>query len=255
MCGIAGIARANQDLKITEKIITDMLLSLEIRGRDATGISWQDTSKKFYILKTPARASDFVQLPEYKENIQKVIESPIILLHTRAATQGWPGNNQNNHPIFNKKGIIIHNGVVRVPAILKGDGETDSEQILLYIQKYGFREGLSMVNGWMSIAYVSLLGGELFLYAEKAPLTYFKTESGAIVFASTYTTLQAGFNVSPKKVKDVEPLTVFKVVDNKTLLPIASIKRSVPSYETYAQPGKINVHFAPGYSDRVTSDP
>ena len=226
MCGIAGIIRSDLNFKVNEQTITDMLIDLERRGHDATGICWKNKANNYYVLKSPATASDFVDLPEYKKNIDEICKSTVILLHTRAASQGNPANNDNNHPLYNKEGIIIHNGIITVPAALPSLGATDSEQIMLYVQKHGWKEGLEKVDGWMAISYIDLASGDIFLYRELAPMSYFKYHSGALVFASTYSTLYEGFGVRPKKVDWLQPNIVYKVVDSRRLEPVTNIKRS-----------------------------
>jgi len=253
MCGIAGILRSDAcKLKLTEDIISRILISLEYRGHDATGLCWKDKNNKvFYILKTSATATDFVNLPEYKKNIPQIVKSSVILLHTRAASQGSPLFNHNNHPIFNKMGIIIHNGDTHVPEWLPSDGTTDSEQIMLYIQKYGW-DGLSKIVGWLSIAYISLSTDEIFIYRDNAPLSYSTRIDDAFLFASTRQTLTDSFGIT-EEISNIKPHIVFKVDNTFKLLPVLEIKKPVIQNE-------IGVHnygyttIYPGYSGSYSGE-
>jgi predicted glutamine amidotransferase len=183
MCGIAGIYRFDQKRKISENNIVDTLTALQSRGRDATGVAWL-TDKTYSILKTSSDASTFVELKEFKESLPKILQSKVVLLHTRAATHGSPFNNLNNHPLWNNEGLIIHNGVVTPPLNLPSRGETDSEQIMLYIQKYGLKNGIEKLRGWLAIAYVDFRNGGLTLFRDGAPIEYF-VDRTSLVFGST----------------------------------------------------------------------
>jgi len=230
MCGIAGyIKTKNSNFKITGNNIINTLKMLEVRGKDATGVAWQDENKKkFWVIKTPSPASDFIELEAFKSSLPDIIKSKIVLLHTRQATQGDPVDNQNNHPIHNRGGLIIHNGMVHVSETLPGNGETDTEQIMLYIQKYGFADGLNKVSGSMSIAYIDFKDINLYLYSEIMPLSYHK-EREILIFASTSLILSKGFNTNP--VKDLPKMTLFKIDNLLNMQTICSIKREVKNYE------------------------
>jgi len=225
MCGIAGIIRANDKFQIKPKNITKTLLSLQSRGTDATGIAWLDEGKKFLVLKAPCKAEDFVTLPEYIENLPRIVKSKQILMHARWATQGSPMNNVNNHPIWNSEGLIIHNGVISVSKNLPADGYTDTEQIMLYIQKFGWKAGLKEVRGSLSIAYASFSDGDIYFYSESNPFVYARNDN-VFIFASTETIASDGFGIDRKCFKDLKKQTVFRLVKNRWLMPVTQIKRS-----------------------------
>jgi len=71
-------------------------------------------------------------------------EARVGLFHVRLATHGHPSHNENNHPITHiehgfLKAALVHNGVVNPPVWLKGKGTCDSEQLLLYYLRDGFK--------------------------------------------------------------------------------------------------------------------
>lgn len=192
MCGIAGWIR-NGKKKVSEDELKGLLIMLSTRGVDATGIAWED-SESIHIMKTDIESDKFVELDEFKENIRSILDAEWVLLHCRQATSGSPSNNKNNHPIFNDKGMIIHNGIVRVKGKeLKSCGKTDSEQILLHIQQYGYKEGLKKIRGSMSFAWVNFDEPGFYLYTDGTPLVIAKDPNRKITFfCSTWEILSAG---------------------------------------------------------------
>ncbi|MBW2675440.1 MAG: hypothetical protein JRD89_18860, partial [Deltaproteobacteria bacterium] len=121
----------------------------------------------------------------------------VILLHTRAATQGEPSNPNNNHPIYYKNGtVLIHNGVIHNDDTLKRihnlhtDGEVDSEIILALYNHFGskskvkrIKKVISKLRGTMAFALYDY--PFLFLYRHSNPLSLmYVPEWNAILFAS-----------------------------------------------------------------------
>ena len=111
--------------------------------------------------------------------------STIALLHTRLATHGTPLNNNNNHPLWNNKGIIIHNGVVFTEDYHEqAKGDTDTEQMLEAITRDGLRSGIEKTVGWLSIAYQDFnRRNEVYVYRSECPL-YIARKNGNIFFCS-----------------------------------------------------------------------
>lgn len=116
------------------------MLSIESRGRDASGIAWfNEDVKRTQFMKAPLRASDFYV--EIFETVPTTTKHAII--HTRAATQGSKHDNNNNHPIALPGIVGIHNGMLsndrQIARDLKLDlvGEVDSEVIFHIIKAHG----------------------------------------------------------------------------------------------------------------------
>jgi len=184
MCGIAGWFRYG-DTKVTRGELKGLLKNLAVRGTDATGVSWED-KKQFWSLKAPLEAKEFVKLPDLKQKVPSILNSRWALLHTRQATHGTAYNNLNNHPIQNEQGLIIHNGMVSVKAHLPSKGETDTEQLLLHVQKFGLEEGIKKMAGTMSFAYVDYSLPGFFLYSHCSSLVWgYDIERDMFVFCST----------------------------------------------------------------------
>lgn len=159
MCGIAGfslIPEADTDGRL---LAASLALSIERRGRHATGIAWYDEeAKTIMVEKAPLKASDFVQ------KLWDVVPTSTkhAIIHTRAATQGSPDDNNNNHPI-NLPGIAgVHNGMLvndgEVSKKLNLDrvGEVDSEVIFHIIRYHGGVEEVGrQLDGDAAIAWMS----------------------------------------------------------------------------------------------------
>ncbi len=109
--------------------ITDMFELLETRGRDASGFAFLKDGQ-LVVNKAPIKSSLFVKTKEWQD-----VQLPnIMILHTRAATQGSNKNHFNNHPLFKQGIAIVHNGIITndkdILSKNKRDGEVDSEAIL-----------------------------------------------------------------------------------------------------------------------------
>src|SRR3990167_395424 len=142
MCGIGAVIRSekinDEEFKNT---IRDLLINTEVRGKDAAGIALINTTKNsFSICKAPLKASSFVETKGYKDFVDSKIQScNVAIIHTRWATLGTTKNPHNNHPLYDKGRILVHNGHISneqsVRKFLEGtgvkfSGEVDSEVIL-----------------------------------------------------------------------------------------------------------------------------
>lgn len=173
MCRVAAIIQPG-DTKVSPVEVKNLLLNMEYMGKDATGIAFiGDNGIQF--TKSPGKASDLVNDGFEDKIAPYVANSNIILLHTRAATHGKPENNNNNHPIFGNRYVLVHNGVVHLNEKFKAVGETDSEQLLRSIEKYGFKPGIENSYGWASVIFADCI--------DKQSLYFYKTFSSDLVFA------------------------------------------------------------------------
>lgn len=149
MCGIAGYMVTEPKrvrARSLQNIARGMLLGIQNRGREATGLAYVSVEDKHvYIAKAPVDAEKFLAIPGHTLTNTKINHMPrMMLLHTRAATQGLPDNNQNNHPLYSKQSslCLVHNGWISNDDMLKGefklkqDAEVDSEVYLRLIEKF-----------------------------------------------------------------------------------------------------------------------
>src|SRR5258708_7551026 len=107
MCGIAGASLSPNAQVNARRIAKAMLLSIESRGRDATGFAFRDVNGEFQIHKADIDATLFV-----KHRLCLPRNTRTWISHTRFATQGEPTFNENNHPILAGSVVGVHNGHV-----------------------------------------------------------------------------------------------------------------------------------------------
>lgn len=177
MCGIMGIWKFKNftNNNKTKNLVKKLLLNIESRGRDATGLSLVNTNENtFKVIKNNVNATEFIKDLD-KINFK---DYNLILGHTRFKTQGTEENNKNNHPHFNKleNNCLIHNGVlynydeVKNKYHLELSGECDSEIILSLFNKFKGKIGktLKKLSGNFAIGLYS--HKKLYLYKDNNPL-------------------------------------------------------------------------------------
>jgi asparagine synthetase B (glutamine-hydrolysing) len=146
MCGIAGILRLT-DKPINQEQIKSLLLGIEERGGDATGIAMM-TDGKLTVHKNDAIAWQYLSQKGFKDYIEENLKptTQSVILHTRAWTTGSPHINANNHPLHSGKSAIVHNGMISNHTFLFNDmklkrgAETDSDIIRAIVDKEGLNK-------------------------------------------------------------------------------------------------------------------
>jgi len=107
ICGYFGIKRVLEVLGYEE--IKNLSLSIEHRGRDATGIYCNSVNK---IYKAPLRPKTFFEYSEqFTEFIDAIENSDAVICHNRLSTSGSPEINRNNQPFQLCDYVFAHNGV------------------------------------------------------------------------------------------------------------------------------------------------
>ncbi|MCX6170166.1 MAG: hypothetical protein NTX65_12545 [Ignavibacteriales bacterium] len=203
MCGIMGYY-CFRDKRPNKDQITEMFSLLETRGRDASGFAFiQDN--QLVVNKSPIKSSLFVKSDDWVK-----LELPkIMILHTRAATQGCSKNAANNHPLFNKQGIaIVHNGIIYNDKDIFGknkrDGEVDSEAILQVLSTRGKGDKIKRVFDKLegSFAFAAIDKNEpekLILVKKDNPIDlYYDTENDILYFCSERRIMQEGLGLKAK---------------------------------------------------------
>lgn len=200
MCGIGGI-RAFGNEPITQHHIEALLIALEHRGNHATGIGYSLRDKegehRVGWLKDDEPAWTFVKDKENQAWIQDLVaqKPDTVILHTRAATQGSPRKNDNNHPLTIGASVVVHNGMISnddslfKSMDLERHAETDSDIIRAILDKYGLtKEGIRQLNKMSGSAAISVVHKDfpkkLLLARSGNPLVYAITNSGLMFWAS-----------------------------------------------------------------------
>jgi len=164
MCGIAGIAflgtldHENELLrqKLAWYIITELLITTQARGDDATGIATIFNDGNYIGLKMGVMATEFVARSGGKEtdydgflNIwKKSMEGPkhryakFCMAHCRKTTVGSVFDNDNNHPIHVEPLLGVHNGSITNHDVIfenlkrERKGNVDSEAIFALLHEF-----------------------------------------------------------------------------------------------------------------------
>lgn len=178
MCGIVGYIGTKNGVKF----LIDGLSSLEYRGYDSAGIAGVE-GDDIRVIKTVGRIKNLEALTPSD------LEFNIGIGHTRWATHGGV-NTTNSHPhqSFNKRFVLVHNGVIENFQELKDRffkgvdliSETDTEVIVQLVQVYSdrglstkdaFKKAISKLQGSYAL---SLIDAEdpntLYVAKNKSPL-------------------------------------------------------------------------------------
>jgi glucosamine 6-phosphate synthetase-like amidotransferase/phosphosugar isomerase protein len=195
MCGIAGVYLQDPtDLDFSHKqfctFVDALMLGIEHRGRDATGLAAISKTGELHIEKADLEASAFKL---WRSDIPRNPQA--ILLHTRFATQGTPMNLLNNHPVQYDEVLVTHNGHISNDdklfreEDLERKAEVDSEIISALFHKYGIEKAhipLQKLDGNMAVAVADLRKPGALVLAKgwSSPLETYRWDNG-IIWAST----------------------------------------------------------------------
>lgn len=185
MCGIAGYISMS-DKRPNKTKLEEMFVEIQSRGKDASGFAILD-KKGLYVAKGPMQANELITKKSWR-SLKKL--PPIMIMHTRAATQGDRLINTNNHPITHEHYAMVHNGVI--------NNEADFDVPLTVV------DSLAIVKSWqqneedISKVFASLEGSfavgmldskqpnKLTLFRHNNPIeVLFDTHDEILYFAST----------------------------------------------------------------------
>lgn len=196
MCGIVGVMKKDSN-PVSKKEFSDfikMLILCEKRGTHATGVIIVKSSGRIICIKTGARATEVASyIPFLKDAVA-------YLGHTRYSTGGKPEVNINNHPHYNDRWALIHNGVVNTPYTrkeLKIQSDCDTEEIVQtfsLIEKRHkikhddyqklFKAAFKQISGSWALSFVDKMNRNMFLTTNgRNPLKVVYFDEG-LAFAS-----------------------------------------------------------------------
>lgn len=269
MCGVAGASLSPESKTNAKRIAKAMLLSIESRGRDATGFAYLDKTGAFQVHKKDVDASTFV-----KRRLCLPKGAKTFIMHTRFATQGAPEVNDNNHPIATGTVVGVHNGHISndweifqsVNKLVNGDvriADVDSEAAFALL---GWVDDdttalLEEIEGGATLAWMDNTDEQNILHLARlnsSPLVIGETEDGSILFASTADAIKDGAaagNLVLNKIRYIDEGNYITVLDGafvnvRTFKP----KKSYTSYRrsggtTYYTSGHNNGRHIPGLID------
>jgi predicted glutamine amidotransferase len=182
MCGICGVRRFGPE-PISAEQIKVLLIGNERRGNQATGVALQQVDGSVQVYKDDEPATKVVLDPQYNAFMEEFLREDTLTVigHTRAATKGHPSKAKNNHPMWDGKVALVHNGMVSNDDHLFGElkyeraAETDSDIFRAILSHNGFTTRatnlLNRVCGSAAIAAVSTdHPGKLFLARSGNPI-------------------------------------------------------------------------------------
>ena len=211
MCGITGYFETRAGgAKKTKARLPFLLTESEVRGSDATGIGYiaGDSPE---VLKQAENATTFITSRPFLDFMEdKSLHPDILIGHTRAQTKGDKKHNGNNHPLFNHRLMVVHNGIISNDDDLferyhlKRHHEVDSEIVLSLLTHFLETKKLPMIKAIQKIyenihgsAAIAVLDAKdpthLYLARRTSPISmlYEKT-TGTIYFASEDTIVKNG---------------------------------------------------------------
>lgn len=195
MCAVFGYLdyKGKVSNAILKKLIRNLSIAAEVRGTDASGISYVNHGKVVTFKKAK---------PAHKVKLFFPRNTKCVIGHTRMTTQGSEKYNYNNHPFDGRCGTetfsLAHNGVLYNDAelkakyhLLKTPIETDSYVAVQLLEQEkqlhaeSIKKMAELVNG--SFVFTILRNDNtLFLVKGNNPLTlYHFPKIGIYVYAST----------------------------------------------------------------------
>lgn len=228
MCSLFGMIDFNKKLNVFERhnIIRTLSKECEVRGTDATGISYV-CHDGLHVYKKAVKASKF--------NFFLPYESRMVIGHTRMTTKGKESKNYNNHPFFGStsKGrfALAHNGVLYNDEIIRAELklpetfiETDSYIAVQLLEHYGeisFNSIAKMAETVSGSFCFSILTdkNEVYLVKGSNPLAIYDC-GGYYLYASTSDILDKTLkklNISKKKTIHIESGEILKISADGTI--------------------------------------
>ena len=197
MCGIAGYFCFGKK-RPEKRILNNLLEETQIRGKDATGISFIK-GKALHVIKAAQSASKFVESNEEWLALEESKLPKYMIMHTRYKTKGDQANNMNNHPVFRDGLALVHNGGISNDDDLydefkfSRDAQVDTEAILALLEDKkdegwsGMKEQVSKLRGSFAVAAIDTRQpNSICFFRHTNPIEFaIDEENDILYFAST----------------------------------------------------------------------
>ena len=154
MCGIVGIMLkpnlSEAQVSNVQYRMGTLLRCAQVRGTDAAGVMIVQPDG-IEVLKAEGPAFRLVSSSDWRESMAGVTPDTIAVIgHTRAATQGGPENNLNNHPVTDEQITLVHNGWIMNDAELDekyfAQAEVDTASLAAAVRSLSYDDGLDEDN-------------------------------------------------------------------------------------------------------------
>lgn len=216
MCGLFGMIDYKGTLNCWEKkrIIQTLANASEIRGQDATGISYF-LQEHLHIYK---RA-----LPAHKVRLSVPVNATMVMGHTRLTTQGTYLDSRNNHPFYGKYGhnefALAHNGVLyndkelrKIEHLPDTIVETDSYVAVQLLEKEGAVNLFSLSNMAEkvrgSFTFTVLNRDGLYIVKGDSPFCLLHFEAGFYLYSSTEEIMKSALTKLKLRKSKSEPIKI-----------------------------------------------
>lgn len=256
MCGIGFMVNyGSKNYDVDE--LHGMWREMSARGTDACGYYFEREDGTKRMIKLPFTSDEALMEINSNERMEKWRldgTEKLVMLHTRAQTQGSSTDNNNNMPIFSKHFVLVHNGVITTP--FDKDrypyrGVVDSEEILARVEMSGWKKGLAALSGSLAIAMKPFNGRSLYVFKSSNPLDMVFNKQGSILWGCSvarYAPYGQGESLQDSvfnpqcSVVGIERNTLFKVsLHRKEIRRICEITQPTTSYTRFAN-GKQEIY-------------
>jgi len=213
MCGIFGIIAkegAGLDLELTERIIRDLFVLSETRGKESSGIAIRSAdNRSIHVTKDDIPATELIRSAGYRKFLDTAL-TPLFregqdefaaIAHSRLVTNGTQENNANNQPCIKDGIVMVHNGIVtNVDALwakyadrIERRTEVDTEVLAALFRAFlgeglgpveAIRKVFSEMEGAASVAILMNDSKQVLLATNTGSLYTIDDPAGSVVFAS-----------------------------------------------------------------------
>ncbi len=262
MCGIAGYFCFGKE-RPEKRVLSNLLKETQIRGRDATGISYIK-GKTLHVIKAAVPASDFVESNEEWLALEDSKLPKYMIMHTRFKTKGSQSNNMNNHPIFRDGLALVHNGGISNDDDLydefkfSRDAQVDTEAILALLEDKkgegwtGMKEQVSKLRGSFAVAAIDIRQpNSICFFRHNNPIEFAIDEKNDILyFASTESILDSAIVDDYRGIVDVTRALPKWDIKNDTGIIlddtgiVEDFKFNIPYYSEYSRGSVSKPHSA-----------
>lgn len=253
MCGIAGYFCFGKK-RPEKRILNNLLEETQVRGRDATGVSFVK-GEALHVIKAAVSASEFVEKNADWMALEEKDLPKYMIMHCRYKTKGDQANNMNNHPVFRDGLAIVHNGGISNDDDLydefkfSRDAQVDTEAILALLEDKkgdgwsGMKEQVSKLQGSFAVAAIDIKQPDsICFFRHSNPIEFAIDEKNDILyFASTESILDSAIVDSYRGIVEVtRPLTKWDIKNNTGIILddtgiIEDFEFTVDYYNSYAR--------------------